>query len=150
MPLTRSQTMARVKGRDTRPELIVRQLLTQLGYRYRLHRDDLPGRPDIVFIGRRKAILVHGCFWHGHQCRRGARLPKTNADYWVKKIAGNRARDARAVHELDRLGWEALTLWECMLPDVDSLSGELQRFLGPTRRAPVQSSEQDSMPRSRL
>lgn len=122
--------MARVRSRDTSPELIVRRLLTRLGYRYRLHRRDIPGKPDIAFIGRRKAIFVNGCFWHGHDCKRGARAPKANADYWARKIARNRARDARVIAELEALGWSSLVLWECELPDTDALSGKLGDFLG--------------------
>ena len=109
--------MARVKSRNTAPERLVRRILTELGYRYRLHRADLPGKPDIAFIGRRKAIFVHGCFWHGHDCRRGARVPKANREYWVAKIARNRARDADAVARLEAMGWSALALHECELRD---------------------------------
>src|SRR6478609_10859019 len=92
-PAKRSAVMARIKSRDTKPELLLRRLLTQLGARYRLHRKDLPGSPDVAMPGRRLAIFVHGCFWHGHDCKRGARAPKANADYWSAKIAANRARD---------------------------------------------------------
>src|SRR6195952_1943691 len=89
----RSQVMARVRGRDTKPEMLVRRLLTAMGVRYRLHRKDLPGAPDIVMAGRKLAIFVHGCFWHGHDCARGARVPKANRDYWLAKVGRNRARD---------------------------------------------------------
>ena len=95
-PLTRSEVMARVKGKDTRPERAVRSLLHAMGYRFRLHRRDLPGSPDIVLPGRSAVIFVHGCFWHGHGCKRGSRAPKSNADYWTRKLAGNVARDARS------------------------------------------------------
>ncbi len=95
-PEQRSAVMRRVKGRDTSPELALRKLLTRLGYRYRLQRKDLPGRPDLAMAGRKAAIFVHGCFWHGHDCRRGARVPKANAEYWIAKVASNRARDAAA------------------------------------------------------
>lgn len=128
-PLTRSQTMARVKSRDTTPERIVRRALTRLGYRYRLNRADLPGKPDIAFIGRKRAIFVHGCFWHGHACRRGNRQPKENADYWRAKIDRNRARDAAVGEALERLGWSALTLWECQLGDADALEARLAAWL---------------------
>lgn len=121
--------MARVKSRDTKPEMIVRRLLTRMGFRYRLHRGDLPGRPDIAFIGQRKAIFVHGCFWHGHDCRRGARVPKANRDYWNAKIARNRQRDAAAAQGLMAAGWNTLTLWECALGDEAVLRAELLEFL---------------------
>lgn len=121
--------MARVKSRDTAPELAVRRLLTKLGYRYRLHRADVPGRPDIAFIGRRKAVFVHGCFWHGHDCARGAREPKANADYWRAKIARNRARDADARDRLTAIGWRATVVWECELRDAFALQTRLARWI---------------------
>lgn len=128
-PLTRSQIMARVKAKNTKPELLVRRLLTDMGYRYRLHRADIPGKPDIAFIGRRKAIFVHGCFWHGHDCRRGARAPKDNGDYWREKIARNRKRHHAVLAMLDGSGWRALTLWECELRDQDALRARLKAWL---------------------
>ena len=106
-PDQRSAVMRRVKGRDTTPELKLRKLLTRMGLRYRLHRKDLPGSPDVAFMGRRVAIFMHGCFWHGHDCRRGARRPKANADYWLAKIGRNRARDAASLAALDAMGWRA-------------------------------------------
>lgn len=126
--------MSRVRSRDTSPERLVRRLLTDLGYRYRLHRRDLPGNPDFAFIGRRKAIFVHGCFWHGHDCKRGAREPKANADYWRDKIVRNRARDAAVLERLGDSGWSALTLWECELRDREAVSARLRAFLGPLER----------------
>ena len=99
-PEKRSAVMRRVKGRDTAPELAVRRLIWSLGGRYRLHRADLPGKPDIVLSGRRLVVFVHGCFWHGHDCARGARTPKTNRDYWLGKVARNRARDVAARPEM--------------------------------------------------
>lgn len=129
--LTRSQVMARVKSSNTLPERLVRRILTDLGYRYRLHRKDFPGNPDFAFIGRRKTIFVHGCFWHGHDCKRGAREPKANADYWRGKIARNRARDARSVVALSEMGWQSLVVWECELRDRTALSERLCRFLDP-------------------
>lgn len=134
MALSRSETMARVKSRDTSAELKVRGLLTRLGYRYRLNRHDIPGKPDIAFIGRRKAIFVHGCFWHGHDCKRGARAPKANADYWAAKIARNRARDAEVRERLGALGWSALTIWECELRDPVEVAARLDAWLGPSKR----------------
>lgn len=129
-PDKRSAVMRRVKGRDTGPERTVRRLLTALGARYRLHRGDLPGKPDIVLPGRRLAIFVHGCFWHGHDCARGARIPKQNRDYWLAKVARNRARDAASAAALSAAGWRVETIWECELKDeaalTDRLSGLLQ------------------------
>jgi DNA mismatch endonuclease (patch repair protein) len=129
-PAKRSQVMARVKGRDTAPELKVRKLLTAMGARYRLHRKDLPGAPDIALPGRRLAIFVHGCFWHGHDCARGARVPKQNRDYWEAKIGRNRARDQRTRAELEALGWKPLILWECELKDETALRTRLADALG--------------------
>lgn len=125
----RSRTMRAVKSKDTAPELRVRRLLHGMGYRYRLHRKDLPGHPDLVFAGRKAVIFIHGCFWHGHDCRRGARMPKTNADYWTVKIGRNRERDARALNALAEQGWRALTLWECELKDESALRQTLRAFL---------------------
>ena len=121
--------MARVRAKDTTPELTVRRLAHRMGYRYRLHAAGLPGKPDIVFPARRKLIFVHGCFWHGHECRRGARMPKTNADYWQAKIGRNRARDARHLATLAERGWRALTIWECELTDEAALSQRLSAFV---------------------
>jgi DNA mismatch endonuclease (patch repair protein) len=117
--------MRRVKGRDTGPELKVRRLLWGAGFRYRLQRKDLPGRPDIVLAGRRAAIFVHGCFWHGHTCPRGARQPKANADYWISKIARNVDRDARVQAELRQLGWRPVIVWECELKAPEALMTRL-------------------------
>ncbi len=133
-PEKRSAVMRRVKGRDTTPELIVRRVLTRLGARYRLHRRDLPGNPDIVLPGRRLALFVHGCFWHGHDCARGARVPKQNRDYWVGKVAKNRARDAKTLSELDALGWRAETIWECELKDAEVLESRLSALLAEAPR----------------
>ena len=128
-PAKRSQIMAAVKGENTQPERVIRRIVTALGHRYRLHRKDLPGAPDLAFIGRRKAIFVHGCFWHGHDCKRGARIPKTNRDYWRAKIARNRARDAAALADYDRMGWSVLVIWECEMKDGEALSARLEAFL---------------------
>ena len=129
-PEKRSSVMRQVKGRDTSPELKVRRALTRLGARYRLHRRDLPGAPDIVMPGRRLAIFVHGCFWHGHDCARGARVPKQNRDYWVAKVGRNVARDARSREALAALGWRAETIWECDLKDAEGLEARLRTLLG--------------------
>jgi DNA mismatch endonuclease (patch repair protein) len=131
-PEQRSAVMRAVKSRDTKPEMIVRRAAHALGYRFRLHRKDLPGSPDLVFPSRKKAIFVHGCFWHGHDCARGARMPKANADYWTAKIGRNVARDARVKGELASLGWETLTIWECELK-AGGIDERLGGFLGPNQ-----------------
>ena len=125
----RSAVMRRVKSRDTGPELKVRRMLWGLGARYRLHRKDLPGSPDIVLPGRRLALFVHGCFWHGHDCARGGRVPKANREYWTAKVARNRARDERVQGALGAAGWRAETVWECELKDADGLRARLSRML---------------------
>ena len=132
--------MRRVKGKDTSPELKVRKALTALGARYRLHRKDLPGKPDVVLPGRRLAIFVHGCFWHGHDCARGARVPKQNRDYWLGKVGRNRTRDAASREALAALGWRVETIWECELKDAATLARRLERLLDqprPKRRARI-------------
>jgi len=121
--------MRAVKGKDTAPEMIVRRALHSMGYRYRLHRKDLPGKPDISFIGRRKVIFVHGCFWHGHGCARGNRIPKTNTDYWMKKVTRNRERDTQSCRELVGNGWRVLVIWECELRNKNELKEKLRTFL---------------------
>ena len=126
----RSRIMRAVRGTDTAPERKVRRLLYGRGYRYRLHRRDLPGKPDLVFLGRRKVIFVHGCFWHGHDCRRGDREPKSNVAYWRAKIARNRERDGEHLRALEGDGWSVLVVWECELKG-DKLLERLMHFLGP-------------------
>lgn len=121
----RSAVMRAVKSQDTGPELAVRKMLREIAPGYRLHRADLPGKPDIVYAGRRLAIFVHGCFWHGHDCPRGARMPKANADYWRQKIARNRTRDARNVAALEAMGWRPLVIFECALKDPAALRARL-------------------------
>jgi DNA mismatch endonuclease, patch repair protein len=128
-PARRSATMRAVKSRDTAPELKVRALLRRIAPGYRLHRKDIPGNPDIAYIGEKRAIFVHGCFWHGHDCVRGARMPKANADYWRAKIERNRVRDAAHQNKLAALGWRALILWECALKDEAALENTLRTFL---------------------
>jgi DNA mismatch endonuclease (patch repair protein) len=137
-PPTRSAVMRRVKGRDTGPERAVRQVLTRLGARYRLHRADLPGRPDIVLPGRRLAVFVHGCFWHGHDCARGSRVPQARRDYWTAKITGNRARDARNAEALASAGWRVETVWECELKAraLPALEDRLRTLLAETAPRP--------------
>lgn len=126
---TRSDVMRAVKSRNTAPELAVRALLRAFAPGYRLHRKDIPGNPDIAYVGRKQAIFVHGCFWHGHDCARGARAPKANADYWRDKIARNRARDAAHRARLAERGWRALTVWECELKDKAALEKKLRKFI---------------------
>lgn len=128
-PSKRSAIMRAVKSRDTAPEMIVRRCAHGLGYRYSLARRDLPGKPDLAFVSRKKAIFVHGCFWHGHDCKRGARAPAANAAYWSAKIARNAARDASSLRALKALGWKALVVWECELKDA-ALPRRIARFLG--------------------
>jgi DNA mismatch endonuclease (patch repair protein) len=128
-PEKRSAVMRRVKGQGTTPEKTVRRLLTALGARYRLHRKDLPGKPDIVMPGRKVAIFVHGCFWHGHDCARGSRVPKQNRDYWTAKVSRNKARDAAAHEALTASGWRVETLWECELKDEPAVTARLDSLL---------------------
>lgn len=128
-PEQRSERMSRVRGKDTRPELRVRRLAHALGYRYRLHRRDLPGRPDLTFAGRRKVIFVHGCFWHRHDCSAGRRTPKTRLDFWEPKLRANRARDEAVLRHLADAGWRSLIIWECETRDAASVAARLKEFL---------------------
>jgi len=125
----RARIMRAVKSVDTGPEMIVRRMLHKLGYRFRLHRKDLPGKPDLVFASRKAVIFVHGCFWHGHNCKRGARTPKTNAPYWTDKIRRNVKRDAQTIANLKAAGWRVLVIWECELNDLDRLRSRSVAFL---------------------
>src|ERR1700694_2358514 len=129
VPLSLSERMARIKKVNTKPELVVRKLLHAHGFRFRLHRSDLPGNPDIVFPGRRKVILVHGCFWHRHDCPSGRKVPTANPEYWVPKLSRNKARDAHNFMRLQALGWTVLTVWECELSDSGAIAARLVRFL---------------------
>lgn len=126
----RSALMSRVKAKDTKPELRVRRSAHGLGYRYRLHRRDLPGSPDLVFPGRRKALFVHGCFWHRHQGCRKTTMPKTRAKFWQRKFDDNVRRDERVIAALRELGWDVLVVWECETLDEDLLRRTLLEFLG--------------------
>jgi DNA mismatch endonuclease (patch repair protein) len=129
----RSAVMRAVKSKDTSPELRVRKAAHALGLRFRLQRADLPGRPDLVFASKRTALFVHGCFWHGHDCARGARTPATNAAYWRAKIARNVARDAAAKKALRQLGWKARIIWECETRDAQALTRLIRRRIGPAK-----------------
>ena len=126
----RSFNMSRIRGKNTSPEMKVRSLLHSLGYRYRLHVRDLPGRPDIVLPKHRVVIFVHGCFWHMHNCRFGKVTPKTNAEFWQKKRTGNVERDRKQRRVL-RKDWTILTVWECQTQDVQRLRSKLTRLLKP-------------------
>ena len=119
------------KGKNTKPEVTVRRLLHAMGYRFRIHRRDLPGTPDIVFPGRRKAIQIHGCFWHQHEGCRHGRMPVTRQHYWMPKFARNKERDRQVEAALAALDWDPTTIWECELGDMDRLADRLQTFLGP-------------------
>ena len=125
----RRRTMQAVKSKNTSPELYVRRLLHAHGYRYRLHLKDLPGSPDLVFSGRKRVVFVHGCFWHGHNCARGARVPKSNSEYWIKKVTRNQTRDSENKKKLEAAGWKVLAVWECELKNEPCLLKQLRRFL---------------------
>lgn len=131
----RSDRMRLIRGKDTKPEILVRRVLSSMGYRYRLHSTKLPGRPDIVFSKRRQVIFVHGCFWHKHKKCRLARLPKSRLEYWVPKLELNRNRDARNEHMLRDEGWRVLIVWECEKRDLGRLKRRLQKFLDTPKSA---------------
>ncbi|MBD3834680.1 very short patch repair endonuclease [Brevundimonas sp. P7753] len=154
-PEKRSAVMRRVKGRDTAPEWKVRRMLRAAGIGYRLGGCGLPGRPDVVMKGRKVAVFVHGCFWHGHDCPRGARKPQANADYWIAKIDRNRARDARVAAELTAGGWRVLTAWECQLRQsgfaeelVAQVRGQAAALSAASAAAAASSSTWDRAPSS--
>lgn len=131
-PEQRHRNMASIRGRDTQPEKIVRSLLHRIGYRYRLHCADLPGKPDLVFPKRRKILFIHGCFWHMHHCKYGKVAPATNAEFWRTKRRSNAARDKKTLAALRRAGWKAYVVWECQIKnrDADALRERLVQFLG--------------------
>ena len=128
-PQERSERMSRVRSKDTNPELIVRHLTWALGYRYRLYGRNLPGRPDLVFSGRRKVIFVHGCFWHQHQGCRQYRTPRSRLDFWLPKLESNKQRDRISMSKLRKMGWKALILWECELKNLAAVSNRIKCFL---------------------
>ena len=128
-PVQRSAQMAKVRSKSTKPELVVRKLIFGMGFRYRLHRRDLPGSPDLVFPSRRKVVFVHGCFWHRHQGCKLTRFPKSREEFWKKKFSDNVARDFKNRLELEALGWSALIVWECELRDLAALAKRLYGFL---------------------
>ncbi len=130
-PERRSANMSAIRSRDTKPEMIVRRLVHFMGYRYRLHRKDLPGKPDLVFAGRRKVIFVHGCFWHQHpdkECK-DARRPRSNQAYWQPKLEGNVQRDLTNQQKLRASGWDILVCWECEIKDRNALTARVRQFL---------------------
>ena len=132
-PEQRSRNMAAIRGGDTKPEMRVRSLLNALGYRFRLHRKDLPGKPDIVLPKFRTVIFVNGCFWHCHDCRYGSVTPATRTEFWSAKRAGNVARDKRRREELESLGWHVETIWECETRNEDVLRSSLKKVLTQLR-----------------
>ncbi|MCC9206272.1 very short patch repair endonuclease [Arthrobacter sp. zg-Y769] len=140
-PEQRSRNMARIRGKDTKPELLIRGILHAAGYRFRLHgsfgKVRLPGKPDLVFAGRRKVLFVNGCFWHFHSCRAGQHAPKTNSEFWAAKRKRTVERDAAARERLAALGWDVLVVWECELRDRSILEEQLRVFLGPPGRTPA-------------
>jgi DNA mismatch endonuclease, patch repair protein len=127
--MNRSENMRAIRGKDTLPEMTVRRLVHKLGYRFRLHRQDLPGTPDLVFPARRKVIFVHGCFWHSHACKTGL-VPNSNRDFWLPKLRKNKARDRKNLKALLQQGWDSLVIWQCELQDVRAVHLRIRRFLG--------------------
>jgi DNA mismatch endonuclease (patch repair protein) len=126
----RSILMSRVKSKGSKPELIVRSMVHRMGFRFRLHRNDLPGCPDLVFAGRRKVIFVHGCFWHGHTCRAGRNRPRSHTAYWNDKLDRNVRRDRNNGARLRHLGWNILLIWECQVREYERLANRIKSFLG--------------------
>jgi DNA mismatch endonuclease (patch repair protein) len=127
--------MSAVRGKNTGPELRLRRIVYGLGYRYRLHRRNLPGTPDLVFPGRRKVVFLHGCFWHQHEGCAAARIPKTRPEFWLEKFSQNKARDERVVASLEAAGWRSLVIWECELAEPDKVASLIMQFLGATGRS---------------
>ncbi|MDG4670234.1 very short patch repair endonuclease [Shinella sp. 838] len=127
--IQRRRIMQSVGQKDTGPEMLVRRALHKLGYRYRLHAKDLPGRPDMVFPGKKKVIFVHGCFWHGHDCPKG-KLPKSRPEYWIPKIEANKARDERVIDELKKAGWDTKVVWQCQTLSLTVAVENMVDFLG--------------------
>ncbi|WP_258194975.1 very short patch repair endonuclease [Janthinobacterium sp. PAMC25594] len=136
--------MARVKGKNTGPELMVRKMVFAAGYRYRIHVENLPGSPDLTFPGRKKVIFVHGCFWHRHEGCDLARMPKSRIDFWCSKLSGNKLRDARTVEALRGSGWDVMVVWECELRDPESVARAIQIFLGAPGQLALQNSRGES------
>jgi DNA mismatch endonuclease (patch repair protein) len=131
--MDRSANMRAIRSKDMQPELKVRSLAHRLGYRFRLHRKDLPGKPDLVFASRRKVVFVHGCFWHSHGCK-AAHIPKSHQEYWGPKLERNKTRDAKNIEALQAAGWRSLAVWECETRDENALEKRLRKFLGKVKR----------------
>ena len=129
-PEQRSYNMSRIRGRDTKPEMVVRRLVHGLGFRYRLHVSALPGKPDLVFPSRHKIIFVHGCYWHRHKCRFGRVVPSTNKEFWLNKFNRNIECDRRAMKLLKKKGWDVLVIWECQVDKIEILRSIIINFLG--------------------
>ena len=127
----RHEIMASVKSRDTKPEKAVRSIIHRMGFRFSLHRRDLPGKPDIVLPRHGKVIFVHGCFWHGHTNCRKATIPATNTEFWAEKIAKNKTRDTKVKRQLKKAGWKVLAVWECEIAKPNKLLRKLKKFLEP-------------------
>ena len=125
----RSHNMSQIRCKNTKPEMIVRSLVHRMGYRYSLHRKDLPGKPDLVLVRHKKVIFVHGCFWHMHRCKYGRVIPKTNKKFWKIKREGNVDRDKRNLRKLRREGWKVLVIWECQTRNTEKLINKLEKFL---------------------
>lgn len=132
-PDHRSENMRRIRSENTKPELVVRRIIHSMGLRFRLHAGDLPGKPDLVLPRWKTVVFVHGCFWHGHTCRRGSatRKPKSHVDYWLEKLAKNCERDRRQARRLRSLGWRRLVVWECETKNLDKLRQKLARLFRP-------------------
>jgi DNA mismatch endonuclease (patch repair protein) len=129
----RTEVMSSIRSKDTKPEKRIRRLLHRLGYRFRLHRKDLPGHPDVVLPRYKAVVLVHGCFWHGcEKCDRGTRVPKTNTDFWVRKVAENRRRDQEVMRRLQEAGWNVILVWACQCDDTAYLTDLFARALPRT------------------
>jgi DNA mismatch endonuclease vsr len=129
-PEQRSQNMAQVKSKNTKPEMLVRSLLHRMGYRFRLHIKTLPGHPDVVLPRYKAVIFVHGCFWHRHEGCKRATMPATRTEFWRKKIDGNQSRDRRNLTALEELGYRCLVIWQCEMKDIEALKMRLSEFLG--------------------
>lgn len=148
-PDRRSENMRRIRGEDTVPELAVRKLCREIGFPgYRIHRRDLPGKPDLAWISRKQAIFVNGCFWHGHNCTEGSRKPRSNRKYWIPKIERNKQRDAENTASLRAAGWNVFIVWECEVSKQEKISKNLKRFL--STKTPSNTFNTDAPKRRRF